>query len=397
MNLMTIALAGGWLAQSALAQSVIDPAALDHLFAEAKTQQSHALFVYEREQPVRSQLFEGQDRRIDLYSVTKLFTGLAIGIAWDKGLIPSIEEPLGAYFPEANRDPLKRQIKIRHLLQHTSGIYTTTGSRDIYPQRDFVKFALESDVVSTPGEVFNYNNRAVNLLSGIIGKVAHESMEQFLVENVFRPLDIRDYRFQHDRAGNTWAMDQLEMKTSDLVKVGCVLADGGRWRGKQIISEKWLAVASQIALINLGAEHQYGLCLIGDDMDSPVTIPAATVDALEKAGLTPSLVIKLRALQNQSFSSDPALGQALRKSMSAAELEAVSAVGGREMIPLYRNVLGRKMISHSGEIGERLVAVPGYGIAVARTINDKGNGGFDTMNQLVYQLLPRVSPPSPAR
>jgi CubicO group peptidase (beta-lactamase class C family) len=387
--------AGLFIAGSAFGQSVINPEALDRLFAEAQTQQTHALFVYQKGVPVRSQLFEGKERRIDLYSITKAFAGLAIGIAWDKGLIPSIEEPLGAYFPEANADPLKRKIKIRHLLQHTSGIYTTPGSRDIYAQRDFVKFALESEVVSTPGEIFNYNNRAVNLLSGIIGKASHESMEKFIVQNIFRPLDIRDYSFEHDRAGNTWAMDRLQLKASDLVKVSCVLADGGRWQGKQIISEKWLAVASQVALVNLGAEHQYSLCLIADDLDSPLTIPAATVDELEKAGLTNSLVIKLRSLQDQTFKSDKALGQALRNSMSAADLEAISTVGGREMIPLYRNLPGIKMLSHSGEIGERMVAVTGCGIAVARTINDKGNGGFDDMNYRVFQLLPPVSQPAP--
>ena len=284
MNPRPFILAGLWLAGSAFAQSAIDPAALDKLFTEAQAQHSHALFVYEKGVPVRTQLFEGKDRRIDLYSITKLFAGLAVGMAWDKGLIPSIEEPLGTYFPEIKIDPLKRQIKIRHLLQHTSGIYTTPGSRDIYPQRDFVKFALEADVVSPPGEVFNYNNRAVNLLSGIIRQVAHESMEKFIVENLFRPLDIKDYSFEHDKAGNTWAMDRLELKTSDLVKVASVLADHGRWQGKQIISEKWLAVASQISLVALGTDHQYGLCLVADDLDSPLTIPASTVAGWSRAG-----------------------------------------------------------------------------------------------------------------
>jgi CubicO group peptidase (beta-lactamase class C family) len=258
-----------------------------------------------------------------------------------------------------------------------------------------VKFALAADVVSPPGEVFFYNNRAVNLLSGIIRKVSGQSLEKFLVENLFRPLDIRDYSFEHDAAGNTWAMDRLRMKASDLVKFASVLANGGRWKGKQIISEKWLAMASQIALVNLGAEHQYSLCVIADDLDSPVTIPTATVNALEKSGLADSLVVKLRAMQDQPYKSDKALGQALRNSMSAAELDAISSVGGRLMIPLYHNVLGRQMLSHQGEIGERFIAVPGYGIAIARTINDRGDGPFDNIIPLAYRLLPSVSKQSP--
>jgi CubicO group peptidase (beta-lactamase class C family) len=395
MHLVWSLLACVLLVPGAVAQSVIVPAALDKLFAAAQTQQTHALFVYEKEVPVRSRLFEGKEQQVDLYSITKAFAGAAIGIAWDKGLIPSIDEPIGTYFPEANTDPLKRKIKIRHVLTHTSGLFATQGSREIYLQRDVVKFALAADVVSPPGEVFFYNNRAVNLLSGIIRKVSGESMEKFLVENLFRPLDIRDYSFEHDRAGNTWAMDQLRMKASDLVKFASVLANGGRWHGRQIISEKWLALASQVALVNLGAEHPYGLCLIASDLDSPVTIPAATVDALEKAGLTDSLVVKLRSLQDQPYKSDDALAKALRSSLSPADLETISSVGGRLMIPLYHNVLGRQMLSHQGEIGERFIAVPGYGIAVARTINDKGNGLFDDIMPLAYRLLPPVSKQAP--
>jgi CubicO group peptidase (beta-lactamase class C family) len=109
------------LVQSAVAQSVIDPAVLDRLFAEAQNQHTHALIVYEKEAPVRTQVFEGKEQRIDLYSITKAFAGVAIGIAWDKGLIPSIDEPISTYFPEVNSDPLKRRIKIRHILTHTSG------------------------------------------------------------------------------------------------------------------------------------------------------------------------------------------------------------------------------------------------------------------------------------
>ncbi len=157
-------------------QVVPDSEALDRLFKAAEAKQSSALVVYANGAPVREQFFKGGDRRVYLYSVTKLFSGLAIGLAWDRGLIPSIEEPVTRYFPKADRDPQFDQIRIRHVLQHTSGIETSQGSRAIYPQKDFVRYALEARVISKPGEVWNYNNRAVNLVSGIIRHVSGKSM-----------------------------------------------------------------------------------------------------------------------------------------------------------------------------------------------------------------------------
>jgi len=378
---------------SALAQSSIDPVALDKLFEEAKAQHSNALFVYQHGEPVRQEFFDAKDRRVYLYSVTKVFTGLAVGLAFDRGLIPSIDEPLSTWYPEAATDPLKRQLKLRHVLQHISGILTTKGSHDIYPQKDFVKFALESPIVSPPGTEFNYNNRAINIASGIVGKVTGKPMDELLAERIFKPLGITDYKFRHDRAGNTWAMDGLEMKVSDLVKVACVLADGGRWKGQQLISEKWLAVATQASVVSLDRNGAYGLGIFVLEPDARLAIPSATVDALEKAGLGNQIVSRLRVLAGTEFKGSKEFGTALKQSLSLAELEMVSSVAGRQMIPVYRNLSNRKLLAHSGEIGEFLLALPASGIAVARTIDEKrgraGDFGFGTIYGLVLKLQPR--------
>ena len=382
------------LAQCLMAQPAPTSAALDKLFADAEAQHSNAVFVYQNEQPVRTGFFKAKDQRIYLYSVTKVFSGLAIGIAYDKGLIPSIDEPISTWFPEMANDPLKSRIKLRHLLQHSSGILTTQGSQDIYPQHDFVKFALESPMVSTPGEEVKYNNRAVNIESGIIRKATGQSMEEWLAENLFKPLGITDYTFRHDDAGNTWAMDGLELKVSDMVKIACVLADDGKWQGKQIVSERWLAVAMQASLISMGTDsNPYGLGLIvHDPPDARLTIPVATVDALEKAGLSQAIVVKLRTLAGREFKGGIKFGQAMKQQFSATELEAISVVAGREMIPVYRNLNGRIIVGHEGEIGEYIVALPAYHIAVARTIDEKrgraGDYQFHSLFQRVYDLAP---------
>jgi len=132
-------------------------------------------------------------------------------------------------------------------------------------------------VVSAPGEVFKYNNRAINIASGVIRKVTGKPMEALLVEHLFMPLNITDYKFRHDRAGNTWAMDGLELKVSDLVKIGSLLADNGQWKGKQIISEKWLSVATQASLGSLDRNGAYGLGLFVLEPEARLTIPSASV------------------------------------------------------------------------------------------------------------------------
>ncbi len=380
---------------AAHAASSLDAAALDRLFAAAEQKQSNALFVHERGEPVREQFFDAKDRRIYLFSVTKVFAALAVGIAWDRGLIPSIEEPVSRYFPDANKDPQFGQIRIRHLLQHTSGIETTQGSRDIYPRKDFVRFALESPVVTSPGEIYAYNNRAINIVSGIIRLASGKSMEEFLVEHLFKPLEIRDYRFGRDKTGNTWAMDGLELRGSDLIKIATVIADNGRWRGRQIVSERWLDVATQGNLIRLHRSAPAGLGLFCVDIDGAVVIPATTVEALARSGLEEPLISRFRSVSGREFPKASELGQTLQATFNPSELEKIAAAAGREMVPVYRKPRGRTLVYHDGEFGVILVAVPRTGIAVARTIDEKRGRGKPNGFEEIYSLTARLLPPLP--
>ncbi len=380
------------LSVDARGQSNVDPVALERLLSAAESKQSNALLVHQHGKPVSEKFFKSSDKRIYLFSVTKAFTGLAVGLAWDRGLIPNIEAPVSDYYPEAAKDPLMARVRIRHLLQHTSGITTTQGSGDIYPQRDFVRFALESPVVTPPGEVYAYNNRAINLLSGIVAKVTRKSMEEFLAEQLFQPLGIRSYRFGRDKAGNTWGMDGLELKASDLIKVGDLLASRGRWNGQQIISERWLDLAMQGNLIRLHRSAPTGLGLFSLDVDGGVSIDAGTLDSLSRVGLDERLAARLRPFAGREFPKASELGSALHEVFQPTELEAIAAAGGRAMIPLYRKSKGRRLVYHDGDLGNYLIVVPEAGLCVVRTIDERRGRGkpnaFEEIYGLTHQLLP---------
>jgi CubicO group peptidase (beta-lactamase class C family) len=222
-------------------------------------------------------------------------------------------------------------------------------------------------------------------------------MEELLAAELLRPLGVTDYRFRHDRSGNTWAMDGMELNAGDLVKVGCLLANRGRWQGKQLISEKWLAVATQASLVSiLDRASGYGLGIVVAEPDARLVVPRSTLDALEKADLSSALAARLRGLSDQEFKGSKKLGEALKQSFSPADLEAISSVAAREMIPLYRDLSNRALLAHSGEIGEVVIALPGHGIAVARTIDEKrgrsGDYGFGSIYRRVLDLVPQEAP-----
>lgn len=90
------------------------------------------------------------------------------------GKLTSIDEPVHAFFPEW-RQGRKRDITVRMLMEHTSGLQNVPMTTlEIYPSPDFVQLALCAELDAEPGTTFAYNNKAVNLLAGIVERADDE-------------------------------------------------------------------------------------------------------------------------------------------------------------------------------------------------------------------------------
>ena len=126
-----------------------------------------------------------------LASVTKQFTAMAIMILKERGLL-SYDDSLTTFFPSFPR--IGRQITVRHLLHHTSGV---ADYEDLIPDSATVQ-VLDRDVLRLvsgvdtayfpPGTKFRYSNTGYSLLALIVEKVSGERFARFLEQNIFRPV-----------------------------------------------------------------------------------------------------------------------------------------------------------------------------------------------------------------
>ena len=131
-------------------------------------------------------------------SVTKQFTAAAILRLADQGKL-SVDDPLSKYVPDF---PRAGEVKLRHLLSHTSGIASYTNpkyaakARDA-ARRDFtlpqlIQFIVTLDPLYEfePGTAWFYSNSAYILLGHIIEKVSGKSYRDFLQSEFFGPLGL---------------------------------------------------------------------------------------------------------------------------------------------------------------------------------------------------------------
>jgi CubicO group peptidase (beta-lactamase class C family) len=135
----------------------------------------------------------GTNTNFRLASVTKQFTAMAVMILAERRKL-SLDERLTDFFPEF--PPYGRQITLRHLLTHTSGLI---DYEDVIPKgteipvldRDVLRLLMRQDkTYFPPGAKYRYSNSAYALLALIVETRSGNTFARFLQENIFRPLKL---------------------------------------------------------------------------------------------------------------------------------------------------------------------------------------------------------------
>lgn len=141
--------------------------------------------------------------RFDIASVAKQFTAAAIWALEEQGEL-SLEDPINSYLPEF--PDYERPVRIRHLLNHTSGIrsYHTlmhlsgfNYTLDYYDLTDILELACRQNKLNNvPGEVVAYSNTNYSLLTLIVEKVSGLDLNSFLEQYIFHPLEMMETEFR---------------------------------------------------------------------------------------------------------------------------------------------------------------------------------------------------------
>jgi CubicO group peptidase (beta-lactamase class C family) len=188
-----------------------------------------------------------------LFSLSKSFTSTGIGFAVTEGRL-SVDEPVLTFFPEAapKRPSANLQaMRVRHLLTMTTGHAVSSLP---LPQRertrDWARAILAMPFDEPPGSRFVYDSGASYLLSAIVQKVTGQRLLAYLEPRLFAPLGIEGATWEQCPRGVDAGGWGLSLRTEDIAKFGLLLLAGGRWDGKQVIAESWIAEATKAQVGN---------------------------------------------------------------------------------------------------------------------------------------------------
>jgi CubicO group peptidase (beta-lactamase class C family) len=139
-----------------------------------------------------------------LGSVTKQFTAACILLLEERGKL-KIDDAVKKYMPDA--PAAWDKVTIFNLLTHTSGIPSFTGFPDYAsteaiattPEKLVARFR-DKPLEFQPGEKWNYSNSGYVLLGYLIEKISGQSYSQFVQDNIFTPLGMKDSGYDSNSA-----------------------------------------------------------------------------------------------------------------------------------------------------------------------------------------------------
>ncbi len=184
------------------------------------------------------------------FSISKSMVSAMVGIAIAEGKINSVEDPVTAYLPQlASKDGFD-QIKIKHLLNHTSGIrfhesYINPFKSDVakyYYGKNLDRIIKKLKLEEPPETSFHYHSANTQLLGMALASATDMSLSQYFQEKIWTRIGTSQKALwsTYEKQPVEKAFCCINATAHDFAKFGKLMAQKGHWNGEQIIPEGWV-------------------------------------------------------------------------------------------------------------------------------------------------------------
>jgi len=241
----------------------IDKEDLSNAIADGTFPNISSVVVSQNGTTVLEQYYNGatSETQHNTRSATKTVTGMLVGIAKAQGLIHSEKDAAASYYKNLSYkhpDLRKQQITIEDLLTMSSCVecddhnqYSRGNEERMYLIEDWVQFYWDLPIKGFPawttkpedniyGRTPSYCTAGTVVLGDVIARAAQQSVASYAEHQLFSKLGISEYAWQFTPKGQAMTGGGLALQSQDLLKLGQLYLQGGRWEGEQIVPEAWV-------------------------------------------------------------------------------------------------------------------------------------------------------------
>lgn len=199
--------------------------------------------------------------RIDLphpqASATKGYTSLALGRAIQMGYLTmaDLDKPLVSFLKELDLTKLvdgAEKITLHKALTMQGGLSISSEKWDelqnkplLLQGQGLVQTLLEhSDPITKESQTYLYGNFNPMLVMTVIDAVVPGTAQDFIQNEIIDKLGISNYSWEIHLSGLPQAGSRVSITSRDMLKLGIVVLNKGKWKGEQLISADYLAKAT---------------------------------------------------------------------------------------------------------------------------------------------------------
>jgi CubicO group peptidase (beta-lactamase class C family) len=247
---------------------------LDSMIGEIETGEYvniHSVLAAKDGALVFEEYFEGNDRKTlhEIRSATKSIGSMLVGIAIDRGLLPSENEPVHTFFendyePSYSWTPRAKQVELGHLMSMMSGYDCSDLTTDfacedaMYETDDWVQYALDLPFAHDPDAHWAYNSSSLILVGEAVARTSGLNVDEFADRYLFEPLGIKRFHWMRSPKGRAWIGGGARMIPREMAKIGQLMLDGGMRDGQRLLSEDWIEKSTHKQGEMVGAGVDYG-------------------------------------------------------------------------------------------------------------------------------------------
>lgn len=202
-----------------------------------------------------------QDDLHNIRSASKTLTSLMFGIAIGRGLFDSVDDRVlpvfDDYSPQYNHT-VKQNMRFFDLLSMTNPLecddwnsFSVGNEERMYMRRDWVEFFLDLPLRGhAPWELppeqqpygrdFAYCTAGVSITAAAIETKAKQGLDKFAHDTLFSYLGIDKVIWPQSPTGIVQGGGGLEIRPLDLLKIGQLMLNKGKWESRQLVPSKWI-------------------------------------------------------------------------------------------------------------------------------------------------------------
>jgi len=205
-----------------------------------------------------------KDMKHRMYSVSKTFVSAAIGLLYTDGRI-KLDDKIVSFFPEKvteSTHPDVMEMTIRDLLMMSTAYNTCTYTVN---DDNWIDTFFTTPPTHPAGTVYTYDTSASYILNVIVERLTGKPFIEYLKEKILDEIGFsEDSWCVQSPEGNSWGGSGVMCTSRDLAKFALLWMNGGKWEGKQLISEDYVKAATSRQIDNCitgwrdGAIYGYG-------------------------------------------------------------------------------------------------------------------------------------------